>query len=160
MTTPAPDQRCRVGLFSLQFSANPDIRSRLLATPSTVLHVSRAPTATHLEQRSAQNVQPVLTAARPLLLHWHHALLVPLPRSVTSQVPLMHLPAACALQAPTLLFRVQPHARLAQLGLMLSLTASSTATCAEQVHTDHSSAPVRERFVVCVPLEHFPRLDL
>ena len=159
MTTTAPDRRCRVGLCFLPFSANPDIYSRLLVMPSTARHVPRAPTATHQVQRSVCNAHPALTATR--LLHppsQRAPSALPL-RSATAQVFPMLLPAACAFQVPTRLCRVPPRVRPANPDLTLSRTVSNTATCAEQVPTVSSSAPVREQHVVCALQEHFQKTD-
>ena len=159
MTTTAPDQRCRVGLCFLPFSANPDICSRLLVMPSTARHVPRAPTATHQVQRSVCNVRPALTATR--LLHppsQRAPSALPL-RSATAQVFPMLLPAACAFQVPTRLCRVPPRVRPANPDLTLSRTVSNTATCAERVLMGRSSAPARERRAACAPLERFQKRD-
>ena len=159
MTTPALDQRCRVGLCFLPFSANPGICSRLLVMPSTARHVPRAPTATHQVQRSVCNAHPAHTATRLLLSPSHHALPAPPQRSATAQAFLMHPPAACAFQVPTRLCRVPSRVHPADPDLTLSLTVSSTATRAFRVPTVGSSAPVRERYVLCALLEHFQKTD-
>ena len=159
MTTTAPDQRCRVGLCFLPFSANPDICSRLLVMPSTARHVPRAPTATCQVQLSVCNAHLALTATRPLLPLSQRALPAPQLRSAIAQVFLMHPPAACAFQVPTRLCRVLPRARPANPDLTLSRSVSNTATCAERVLTESSSAPARDRHAACAPLEHFQKMD-
>jgi hypothetical protein len=159
MTTPAQDQRCRVGLCFLPFSANPGIFSRLLAMPSTVIHVPRAPTATHQVQCSVCNAHPALTATRLLLSPSQRALPVLPLRSATAQVFLMHPPAACAFQVPTRLCRVLPLACPANPDLTLSRSVSNTATFAKRVLTASSMAPARDRHAACALLEHFQKMD-
>ena len=127
--------------------------------PSTAPRVPRAPTATNLEQLSAYNAHPVLTATQLLQLHWPHALPAPLPRSAISQAPLTQLTASSAHQAPTRLCRMQPDVCPAHPDLTLSLMASNTASYAQQAPMVYKSAPNPDHCAAFAQLALSPRMD-